>query len=88
MRRQRDGHAEIGEDSAGSRRECECPAAWRLDPLHAAAQNGDVEMARALIAGGADVEARADNNQNALDLALTKGQQAMVDFLETNGARL
>jgi ankyrin repeat protein len=56
--------------------------------LHAAAQNGDVEMARALIASGADVQARAENNQNALDLALTKGQQTMVDFLETNGAGL
>src|SRR5258706_2220125 len=52
-------------------------------PLHAAAQNGDLEMARALLASGADVGARADNNQTALDLALTKAQQAMVDFLES-----
>jgi len=57
-------------------------------PLHAAAQNGDLETARALVAGGADVQTRADNNQTALDLALTKAQQAMVDFLESNGARL
>jgi len=57
-------------------------------PLHAAAQNGDLETARVLVNGGADVQARADNNQMALDLALTKAHQAMVDFLEANGARL
>lgn len=50
--------------------------------LHAAAQNGDVEMARLLIAGGADVAARANNQQNAMDLALTKAHQAVVDLLD------
>lgn len=57
-------------------------------PLHSAAQNGDVEFARLLTEAGADVSARADNQQRALDLALTKGQQAMVDFLEAHGASL
>jgi ankyrin repeat protein len=57
-------------------------------PLHAAALTGDIESARALVAGGADVQTRADNNQTALDLALTKAQQGMVDFLESNGASL
>ncbi|MGH9558625.1 MAG: ankyrin repeat domain-containing protein, partial [Bryobacteraceae bacterium] len=51
-------------------------------PLHAAAQHGDLETARALIAAGAHSEIRADNNQAALDLALTGAQQAMVEFLE------
>jgi uncharacterized protein len=50
--------------------------------LHAASQNGDVEMARLLIASGADVQARAANQQNALDLALGKGHQAVVDLLD------
>ena len=50
--------------------------------LHAASQNGDVEMARVLIAGGADVKMRADNQQNAWDLALGKGHQAVVDLLD------
>ena len=50
--------------------------------LHAASQNGDVEMVRLLIAGGADVQARAGNQQNAMDLALTKGHQAVVDVLD------
>src|SRR5580658_1801588 len=42
--------------------------------LHAAAQSSDLAMAEILISSGADVSARADNNQCALDLALTKGQ--------------
>jgi uncharacterized protein len=50
--------------------------------LHAASQNGDVEMVRLLIAGGADVQIRAGNQQNSLDLALTKGHQAVVEVLE------
>ena len=57
-------------------------------PLHAAAESGDVEIARTLVAAGADVQTRADNNQTALDLALTKARQGMVDFLEANGASL
>src|ERR1043166_127923 len=57
-------------------------------PLHAAAQNGDLETAKALVDAGADVKVRADNNQSPLDLALTGAQQAMVDFLEANGASL
>jgi uncharacterized protein len=57
-------------------------------PLHAAAQNGDLEFARLLIEAGADVNVRAENHQRPLDLALMKGQQAMVDFLESNGASL
>ena len=57
-------------------------------PLHAAAQNGDIEFARALIDAGAEVNARAENQQRPLDMALTKGQQAMVDFLESHGACL
>jgi ankyrin repeat protein len=57
-------------------------------PLHSVAQSGDVEFARVLTEAGADVSARADNQQRPLDLALTKGQQAMVDFLEAHGASL
>jgi ankyrin repeat protein len=56
--------------------------------LHAAAQNGDVLMASMLIEAGASVNIRADNNQRPLDLALTKGHQDMVDYLELKGARL
>jgi uncharacterized protein len=57
-------------------------------PMHAAAQSGDLEIAKTLVAGGADIAARADNHQTPLDLALMKAQQAMVDYLEANGASL
>jgi len=57
-------------------------------PLHSVAQNGDIEFARLLTEAGADVNALADNQQRPLDLALTKGHQAMVDFLESHGASL
>ena len=56
-------------------------------PLHSAAQNGDIESARVLIEAGADPFVRADNNQLPMDLALTGGRQAMVEFLEAFGAR-
>ncbi len=56
--------------------------------LHAAAQYGDIESAKALVDGGADVSARADNQQRPLDLAMLKAQHAMVEFLEANGAVL
>lgn len=57
-------------------------------PLHAAAQSGDLNSAHALIAAGADVNLRADNQQRPLDLAVLKAQQGMVSFLEANGAAL
>ena len=55
-------------------------------PLQAVAQSGDVKLVRLLIANGADVKARAENNQSALDLAMTKGHQAVVELLEQHGA--
>jgi hypothetical protein len=45
-------------------------------------------MARVLVTNGADVSARADNQQRPLDLAVLKAHQAMVEFLESNGAAL
>ncbi len=56
--------------------------------LHAAAQHGNVPMAQALVDNGADVSFRADNQQRPIDLALLKGHQGMVDYLESRGATL
>jgi ankyrin repeat protein len=56
--------------------------------LHAAAQNGDLATAALLVEAGADVNMRAENNQRPLDLAMTKGHQDMVEYLESKGASL
>jgi ankyrin repeat protein len=56
--------------------------------LHAAAQSGNRAMAETLIANGADVNQRADNNQSPLDMALLKGHQDVMEFLEQLGAKL
>ena len=60
----------------------------RTDARCRSAQHGDLETAQVLLDAGADVDVRADNQQRPLDLALMKGQQAMVDFLESKGAKL
>ncbi len=50
--------------------------------LHAAAQNGDLAMVQSLIAHGAQVEARADNQQTPHDLAMLKGHGEVAALLE------
>ena len=50
--------------------------------LHAAAQEGDEAMTSYLLERGADREARADNNQSALDFALLRGHAGVVAILE------
>jgi ankyrin repeat protein len=45
-------------------------------------------MVEMLIAHGADLNARADNNQCALDMALMRGHQDIADLLEGLGAKL
>jgi hypothetical protein len=56
--------------------------------LQGAAQAGDREIVELLLAHGADPNARADNNQAALDLALLKGHQDIAELLEATGAKL
>jgi ankyrin repeat protein len=56
--------------------------------LHAAAQSGNREMVEVLLAHGAHVNTRAENNQAALDLALTKGHQDIARLLDELGAKL
>ncbi len=45
-------------------------------------------MVELLLAGGALINARADNNQAALDLALSKGHHDVAQLLEELGAKL
>ena len=45
-------------------------------------------MVEVLIAHGADVSARAANNQSPLDLALSQGHSEIAALLESLGASL
>ena len=77
------------EVAAGVRNSSECSATWWMDErCTRPQQHGDIEMAKVLIESGANVSARADNQQRPLDLAVLKAHQAMVDFLEAKGASL
>lgn len=51
-------------------------------PLHAAAENGDVEMIHALIFAGADLHAKSDDGRLPLDLAQTNGHKDAVKVLK------
>ena len=51
-------------------------------PLHAAAQNGDQAMIRALLYGGADLTMRSDNGKTPLDLALEAGHTEAAKLLQ------
>ena len=44
-------------------------------PLHAAAQNGDEEMIRILLYGGADLTLTSNDGKTALDLAMEGGHE-------------
>jgi ankyrin repeat protein len=51
-------------------------------PLHAAAQNGDLDMINTLLYGGADLVAKSDDGKIPLDLALEAGQSKAVRLLQ------
>ena len=50
-------------------------------PLHTAAQNGDDEMIRTLLYGGADLLLTSDDGKTALDLAMAGGHEKAVLLL-------
>lgn len=61
-------------------------AMYRVSALHEAAWNGQLEMARLLVARGADGELRdPTHNGRPVDWARHNGQVAMVEFLEAGG---
>lgn len=53
--------------------------------LHAAAQNGETEMAELLITRGADVNARTERGLTPLGVALEAGQTGMAHLLRQHG---
>src|SRR2546427_788768 len=61
----------------------ELAGGW-LTPLMFAAREGDLEIARALIAAGADLNAIAGDGKDALGLAIFNGQYELASFLIDN----
>lgn len=54
--------------------------------LHSAAQNGNLDMARLLLANRADPNATTDDNKTALILAQEAGHEPIVELLRQHGA--
>jgi len=50
-------------------------------PLHAAAQNKDVDMIRTLLYGGADLTLQGNDGNTALDLAINSGDEKVIILL-------
>ena len=57
-------------------------------PLHAAAWNDDLEIIKALIAKGADMNARTNDGKSALGAARRNNHNDIVEFLRSRGRRL
>jgi ankyrin repeat protein len=57
-------------------------------PLHLAAAAGDLELAKDLLARGADVKALSGTNQTPLHDAVAGNHKAMVEFLLARGAKV
>jgi ankyrin repeat protein len=61
----------------------ELAGGW-LTPLMFASREGDLEMAKTLIAGGAELNAIAGDGKDALGLAIFNGQYELASFLIDN----
>jgi uncharacterized protein len=59
-----------------------------LTPLMFAAREGDLESARVLVAGGADVNATGGDGKDALSLAIFNGNYDLAAFLVDNHAKV
>ncbi|UCC99109.1 MAG: ankyrin repeat domain-containing protein, partial [Phycisphaerales bacterium] len=56
-------------------------------PLHCAARYGHKEVAELLIAKGAGVNARNNEGQTPLDIAVEEGRPEIVELLRKHGAK-
>ena len=55
-------------------------------PLHDAARDGDLEQIRSLIAGSAELDARGENGETPLILAILEGHADAAELLIEQGA--
>jgi ankyrin repeat protein len=58
----------------------------KVAPIHAAAAGHNLEIVRALVEGGADINARQHGGFTALHAAAQQGDEAMVSYLLEHGA--
>ena len=61
-------------------------AAGPTTPLHTAAKAGNLDEVKALVGGGADINAIDENFETALYMAAKKNHVAVVEFLIGKGA--
>jgi ankyrin repeat protein len=54
---------------------------YNMTPLHAAAQNGNIELLILLLEGGALVDIKNDTGKTASDLAFEKGHHEIAQIL-------
>jgi len=57
-------------------------------PLHSAAHNDKIELARLLINNGADVNAKTYDRKTPLSIALEKGFKELADLIVNYGGKL
>ncbi|KAL8691242.1 MAG: hypothetical protein Q9218_003482 [Villophora microphyllina] len=74
---------EVGVHDFGDRRK----KAQEGTALHKAAERGDIEMARVLLDRGAGIEVRDPFDRTPLVRAKENGQDAMIEFLKSRGAK-
>jgi ankyrin repeat protein len=58
-----------------------CEDRARVTPLHFAAQNNSLEIAKLLITAGADIAAENEEGDTPLDTAVSANNREMIDLL-------
>eukprot|EP00658_Telonema_sp_P-2_P067200 TRINITY_DN56133_c0_g1_i1.p1 TRINITY_DN56133_c0_g1~~TRINITY_DN56133_c0_g1_i1.p1 ORF type:complete len:100 (-),score=24.51 TRINITY_DN56133_c0_g1_i1:141-440(-) len=61
---------------------------YKRQPLHCAAQSGDVDMARALLDAGAEIDKTNEAGVTPLYVAEVNGHDDVRTLLQSRGARL